>query len=143
MKFGVNTFIWSESFDRSQLLLLPRVKAAGFDGVEVPLFQPAEFATEVIAKGLAENSLGELHLRDEGVVVLGITRLGGDWIGAPDGDTVLHAGDVLVVYGREDRVCELDNRRGGAAGDTAHAAAVAEQQRLEAEEDARDAVAVT
>ncbi len=57
MKFGVNTFIWSESFDRSQRPLLPRVKAAGFDGVEVPLFQPAEFATEVIAKGLAENSL--------------------------------------------------------------------------------------
>jgi D-psicose/D-tagatose/L-ribulose 3-epimerase len=57
MKFGVNTFIWSESFDRSQLPLLPRVKAAGFDGVEVPLFQPAEFATEVIAKGLAENGL--------------------------------------------------------------------------------------
>ena len=57
MKFGVNTFIWSESFDRSQLPLLPRVKAAGFDGVEVPLFQPADFATEVIAKGLAENGL--------------------------------------------------------------------------------------
>ena len=57
MKFGVNTFIWSESFDRSQLPLLTRLKAAGFDGVEVPLFQPAEFATEVIAKGLAENGL--------------------------------------------------------------------------------------
>ena len=57
MKFGVNTFIWSESFDRSQLPLLPRLKAAGFDGVEVPLFQPAEFATEVIARGLAENGL--------------------------------------------------------------------------------------
>ena len=57
MKFGVNVFIWTESFDRSQLPLLPRVKAAGFDGVEVPLFQPAEFATEVIAKGLAENGL--------------------------------------------------------------------------------------
>ena len=105
-------------------------------------FAVAELEVET-SDWLAEKSLGELHLRDEGVVVLGITRLGGDWIGAPDGDTVLHAGDVLVVYGREDRVCELDNRRGGAAGDTAHAAAVAEQQRLEAEEDARDAVAVT
>jgi K+/H+ antiporter YhaU regulatory subunit KhtT len=89
---------------------------------------------------LAENALGELHLRDEGVVVLGITRAGGAWVGAPDGDTILHAGDVLVVYGREDRVCELDDRRGGATGDAAHAAAVAEQERLEAEEEAREAV---
>ena len=44
MKFGVNTFIWSESFDRSNLPLLPRVKSWGFDGVEVPLFVPADFA---------------------------------------------------------------------------------------------------
>ena len=89
---------------------------------------------------LAERALGELHLRDEGVVVLGITRADGSWVGAPDGETVLHAGDVLVVYGREDRVCELDERGGGATGDAAHAAAVAEQERLEAEEEEREAV---
>jgi D-psicose/D-tagatose/L-ribulose 3-epimerase len=57
MKFGVNVFIWTESFDRSNLPLLPRIKAAGFDGVELPLFTPAEFATADIAKGLAENGL--------------------------------------------------------------------------------------
>ena len=90
---------------------------------------------------LAEKTLGELHLRAEGVVVLGITRAGGAWIGAPHGDTVLHAGDVLVVYGREDRVCELDERRGGTTGDAAHAVAVAEQERLEAEEEEREAIA--
>ena len=86
---------------------------------------------------LAERTLRELHLRDEGLVVLGITRAGGDWIGAPDGDTQLHSGDVLVVYGREDRVMEIDDRRRGAQGDRAHEAAVAEQERLEAAEDAR------
>jgi D-psicose/D-tagatose/L-ribulose 3-epimerase len=57
MKFGVNTFIWSEDFDRSNLPLLPRVKAWGFDGVEVPLFRPAEFAAGDIRKGLEENAL--------------------------------------------------------------------------------------
>jgi len=88
---------------------------------------------------LAEQTLGDLHLRDEGVVVLGITRTTGRWIGAPDGHTVLHAGDRLVVYGREDRVCELDERRGDATGDAAHAAAVAEQERLEAAEEELDA----
>jgi hypothetical protein len=86
---------------------------------------------------LAERTLGELHLRDEGVVVLGITRAGGVWIGAPDGHTVLHAGDVLVVYGREDRVEELDDRRPDSSGDRAHQQAVAEQERFEAAEEAR------
>ena len=57
MKFGVNTFIWSESFDSSNLPLLPRVKSWGFDGVEVPLFTPADFAAAVIRKGTGENGL--------------------------------------------------------------------------------------
>jgi D-psicose/D-tagatose/L-ribulose 3-epimerase len=57
MKFGVNTFIWSESFDRSSLPLLPRVKGWGFDGVEVPLFRPSEFAGADIRKGIEANGL--------------------------------------------------------------------------------------
>jgi D-psicose/D-tagatose/L-ribulose 3-epimerase len=57
MKFGVNTFIWSASFDRSNLPLLPRVKAWGFDGVEVPLFRPAEFQAADIRKGVEANGL--------------------------------------------------------------------------------------
>jgi D-psicose/D-tagatose/L-ribulose 3-epimerase len=57
MKFGVNTFIWSESFDRSNLPLLPRVKSWGFDGVEVPLFVPADFAAAEIRTGLEANGL--------------------------------------------------------------------------------------
>ena len=57
MKFGVNTFIWSESFDRSNLPLLPKVKSWGFDGVEVPLFRASEFAAADIRKGLEANGL--------------------------------------------------------------------------------------
>src|SRR5579864_8268422 len=57
MKFGVNTFIWTESFERANLPLLPLLKAGGFDGVEVSMFQPSEFATADIAKGLKENDL--------------------------------------------------------------------------------------
>jgi D-psicose/D-tagatose/L-ribulose 3-epimerase len=57
MKLGVNSFIWSESFDRSNLPLLPRIKGWGFDGVEVPLFRPSEFAAADIRKGLDANDL--------------------------------------------------------------------------------------
>jgi hypothetical protein len=82
---------------------------------------------------LAGRTLGELHLRDEGIVVLGITHPDGTWHGAPDGTTVMNAGDVLVVYGRDERVSELDERD-AAAGEQAHAMAVAEQDRIEAAE---------
>jgi D-psicose/D-tagatose/L-ribulose 3-epimerase len=57
MKFGVNTFIWSAAFDKSNLPLLPQIKSNGFDGVELPLFRPAEFATADIKAGLKENGL--------------------------------------------------------------------------------------
>ena len=57
MKFGVNTFIWTAVFDRSHLPLLPKIKAAGFDGVEVSIFDPAEFQAAVIRQGLAYNGL--------------------------------------------------------------------------------------
>jgi D-psicose/D-tagatose/L-ribulose 3-epimerase len=57
MKFGVNTFIWTANFDRQNLPLLPSIKAAGFDGVEVPLFHPEQFAADDIRRGLADNGL--------------------------------------------------------------------------------------
>jgi len=57
MKFGVNTFIWAASFEKSNLPLLPVIKENGFDGVEVPLFRPAEFLASDIRKGLEANGL--------------------------------------------------------------------------------------
>jgi D-psicose/D-tagatose/L-ribulose 3-epimerase len=48
MKFGVNTFIWSATFDSSNFGLLPLIKEAGFDGVEVPLLRPEAFAASSI-----------------------------------------------------------------------------------------------
>ena len=57
MKFGVNTFIWTASFEREHLPLLPKIKAAGFDGVEVSMFDPAKFDAAMTRKGLQENGL--------------------------------------------------------------------------------------
>ena len=57
MKFGVNTFIWASNFDASLLPLLPRIKAAGFDGIEVPLLDLEHFAAADIRRGLADNGL--------------------------------------------------------------------------------------
>ncbi|MEP6716456.1 MAG: sugar phosphate isomerase/epimerase family protein [Terriglobia bacterium] len=57
MKYGVNTFIWSEEFNRESLKLLPRIKEAGFDGVQVPLFRPADFPAAEVRRGFEANGL--------------------------------------------------------------------------------------
>jgi hypothetical protein len=76
---------------------------------------------------MAGQTLAALRLRDEGVVVLGISRRG-DWIGAPAGQTRVEPGDTLVLYGLEETVCELDERQRGASGEAAHARAVASRR---------------
>ena len=83
---------------------------------------------------LADRSLGSLELRDEGAVVLGLTRADGRYVAAPSAGTRVGVGDVLIVYGRGALLRELDHRPAGAAGDQAHARAVAEQVRLENDE---------
>jgi D-psicose/D-tagatose/L-ribulose 3-epimerase len=57
MKLGVNTFIWSSDFTPANVDLLPRIKAAGFDGVEIPIAQPAQFQTSAIRRALEANQL--------------------------------------------------------------------------------------
>lgn len=79
---------------------------------------------------MAEHTLAELRLRDEGVVVLGIERAG-QYLGAPAPQTEIEPGDTLVLYGREARLAELDERARGPAGDHAHEMATAEQDAAE------------
>src|SRR3981081_4528162 len=90
MKFGVNTFIWSASFDKSSLPLLPLIKEHGFDGVEVPLFRPAEFAAADIRRGLEENGL-ECTICS--VLVDGLSLISDD--AAVRAKTRAHLGDVI------------------------------------------------
>ena len=78
---------------------------------------------------LGGSDLGTLKLADEGVLVLGIKRTDGQYIGAPTGTTTLQIGDVLTLYGRLEHLEELNRRRIGLAGVFAHSAAVGLQQR--------------
>ena len=57
MKFGVNTFIWSATFEPAHFGLLPTIKEAGFDGVEIPLFRPQDLAAAAIRKATEANGL--------------------------------------------------------------------------------------
>lgn len=71
--------------------------------------------------------LEELDLFSEGISVLGIHRADGDYVGVPRGETPVEAGDRLVLYGREEKLAELDERDRGRAGDAAHARGQREQ----------------
>ena len=52
MKFGVNTFIWGATFGPVDFHLLPRIKEGGFDGIEVPILEPAAFEAETVGREL-------------------------------------------------------------------------------------------
>lgn len=87
---------------------------------------------------LAQRQLEELDLIGEGVLVLGITRPTGDYMGAPTGATRIDPGDTVLLYGREAVLEELDERIAGWTGDTAHERAVEEQRQRATEEARRD-----
>jgi hypothetical protein len=72
----------------------------------------------------------ELHLAQEGVVVLGIHHPDGGYVGAPTGHTPIRDQDTIVVYGRSAALAELRDRKAGIAGDRAHERAAAEQRRV-------------
>jgi hypothetical protein len=85
---------------------------------------------------LSDKTLIELKLPHEGVPVLGIRRGNGVWMGTPTGDMEVHAGDILVLYGPIQRIEELDQRRRGQRGESAHQKAIiAHEEQLEEQEE--------
>lgn len=69
--------------------------------------------SSIAGRTLTESGLGQL-----GVLVLGISRTDGSYIGAPAGRDVIEPGDQLIVYGREEDLqgLGLAGRRGRASG---------------------------
>jgi len=67
-------------------------------------------------EGITGTTLGEIKLRERGIMVLAIKR-GTDIVHAPHGRHSLRAGDVLVVYGHKAAIDELQDIAGGLACD--------------------------
>jgi len=87
---------------------------------------------------MAGKTLSELGLRNEGIMVLGLTRLDGRYIGAPDGGTAIDENDVLILYGRAGVLKDLDDRKPGFMGFVAHQQQVADQQKVARKEKEED-----
>lgn len=78
---------------------------------------------------LANERIGDLELRsEEGVIILGIRRKDGTYIGAPGDEHEIKPGDTLVTYGQEARLQEIVTRAKG--DDDAHERAKEKFQRL-------------
>lgn len=84
---------------------------------------------------LADTTLDDLDLPEEGVLVLGISKKDGTYIGAPSGEDKFDVGDTALIYGRGPVLSALGERRKDAAGDMQHAASVEEQHEIEEEEE--------
>lgn len=88
---------------------------------------------------MADRTLAQLRLRDEGVAVLGVER-GGEYYGAPNGDTEIHVGDTVVVYGRDEALQCLDDRRRGTGAELSHVDEIVEhKERVRKEQEAQEA----
>lgn len=73
---------------------------------------------------LANRSIGELDLTGEGVLVLGVKRVGEEYVGVPPTNLRLRPRDLLVLYGRKRRLREIASR--GSGNEEAHHAAIDE-----------------
>lgn len=74
-------------------------------------------------------------LGNAGIVVLGIERPGGMYLGAPQPDGLIRVGDVLLLYGRAAALEQLDSRENNFTGAVQHEHAVARQDRVAAGQD--------
>jgi hypothetical protein len=85
---------------------------------------------------LAHQTLGQAQLREEGIMVLGVQRQDGTYLGVPTGTTKVLPKDILIVYGRVSVLAALDERRKDWSGNCQHRAAVRDNlEVIHAEED--------
>lgn len=92
---------------------------------------------------LAGRELSDLDLPREGVLVLGVRRSDGTYLGAPAPGTTLRAGDHVLLYGHQERLTEVVHRPEGGEGQDRRDRAIAEHRHQRAQEAARDASTAT
>lgn len=80
---------------------------------------------------LTGKTLQNAQLRDEGLNVLGIERADGTFFGSPRGDTEIEDGDILFIYGKEEILAKIDDRKNDFFGDIEHARATEKQKKEE------------
>ncbi len=57
VKFGVSTWLWTSPFSNDTLKLFPKIKAFGYDAVEIPVEDPSLIQVADVKHALADNGL--------------------------------------------------------------------------------------
>jgi D-psicose/D-tagatose/L-ribulose 3-epimerase len=57
MKLGVSAFAWTAKFERRHLEILPAIREMGFQGFEIPMFDPRKLAVSDIRRSCKANDL--------------------------------------------------------------------------------------
>jgi len=57
IKFGVSTWLWTSPFNTETLKIFPKIKAMGYDAVEIPVEDPALVDIAKVKEALEENEL--------------------------------------------------------------------------------------
>lgn len=78
---------------------------------------------------LENKRVGKLQLWQEGINLLGIQRNDGTYLGTPKSSTKITTYDQLILYGRENNLKNLENRKSDLVGDKAHDKAVKTQNK--------------
>ncbi|QLC49899.1 TrkA C-terminal domain-containing protein [Methanolobus zinderi] len=79
---------------------------------------------------LADKTLAEMNLPDEGVLILGIQKPNGEYNGTPHASTKIRIGDILLLYGSGKSIHSLDVRRKGIIGEVEHERAIIKQKKM-------------
>jgi hypothetical protein len=87
---------------------------------------------------VAKKSLREASLPQEGIIVLGIQRDDGTYVGAPQAETRICVGDRLLLYGLDEDIADLNDRLANPAGDADREQAVRDQEERVREQDRQD-----
>ena len=84
---------------------------------------------------LADQTIEQARLIDEGILVLGIYRDPDEYLGTPRGDYGIEKGDRLVVYGRRSSILSVTQRDDHLSAREEHARAIEAQKEAQEEQD--------
>ena len=87
---------------------------------------------------MCHRPLRQLNIAREGLLILGIKRSTGEYIGAPTGATIVYPRDLITLYGLKEKVSAFQKRPKGFAGEIAHQEGVASCEETIAKEKSAD-----
>ncbi len=79
---------------------------------------------------LCQKQLKNTGLREEGIIILAVVRKDATFIGAPQRETIIKPGDLLVIYGRAPAMENLEKRHKGVKGSVQHVKQMVEQEEV-------------